>query len=194
MAISKMTFSKKLTRILPIMFIPIVFAYGKKPLTDRLLNIDDPAYYEAVDEMNALPLEEKKNLAGDLEKIYAQRKSFSERANAVSALGDLSHEVPAALPVLKKALADDHQFVRQAALSGLERTGDHSAEMLKLFVKALSDKDKTVQAKALVAIGNFGKDGKSATADLQKFANDKDENIREIAKASLAAVQQPAQK
>ncbi|MGE0616012.1 MAG: HEAT repeat domain-containing protein [Bacteriovoracia bacterium] len=164
------------------------FTVHAKSLTERLLDVNAPEYNEALNEMENLTPKAKRTLVANLTRIVKSERPDEQRANAVSALGDIAREVPEAIPVLFEAVRDKYAPIRQAAVAGLGRSDPTVDGVIYALTRATRDRNKTVRAAAASNLGRHGAAAKTALPALKKLLADEDEAIREIAKTAIGQV------
>lgn len=182
---------RPLIKAMLLLFVSLTVSHSAlaKTMAEKLLDINDPEYNDALNQMQELDAKAKNKLAMELIKAYETSKDNEKRANAVLAVGDLSSEVKEGVPFLIKALDDTYHPTRQAAISGLQRSGAPTPQVVSAVTKKLTDTNSGVQAKALDAMITFGPAAKSAAGEIRKLMNSKDPAMKDLAKSALQAVE-----
>ena len=120
-----------------------------------------------------------------LVKQFSQEKDGSTRANLISAVIH-SRDRNIALPLLKSAMADPHQQVRQVVVNSLTNFGQTSAEGFEAFKLALKDTDQNVRMQAGY-LGHFY--GPKAWEPMESALKGADSNFRVAIVQSLQSSQ-----
>ncbi len=97
----------------------------------------------------------------------------------------LSKIGPAAIPYLRKALADGNTQVRRGSAFALGLMGGKASGAVPDLTKALADAEPVVRALAAEALGKIGQEASSAAADLRKTLDDQDAEVRVNAALAL---------
>lgn len=121
-------------------------AVAQKPLSQRLLDVNDPGYNDALSELQDADIKIKTQTSKDLVQILKSDKNQEFRANAASALGDVCGDVKENItPLIEVGLKDKSKFVRQGSVSALKRCGFTDPRVLTALRAMSKDADKTIQ-------------------------------------------------
>ncbi len=109
------------------------------------------------------------------------------RVAVTAALGTMTNLTPEVVPVLLRALRDEHYTARAmaaASLAGFEPT----PEVVAALTEHISDRSQSVRLACARSLGKFGPAAKSAVPTLLKAAENRPDSIREGALEALKKI------
>lgn len=116
------------------------------------------------------------------------------RAGAVQALGAMGESAGEAVPELVKAMKDENELVRTAAIESLRNLGPDAARAVDSLVPTLSvmlsSENLDISRAAVEILNRMGPAAERAVEDLGKAAadSDRDRDVRRMAAETLAAL------
>jgi HEAT repeat protein len=156
-----------------------------EPLTEALKDQDAGVRVQAAATLGRIDPKRTETMLAFIIRILREGES-RDRLRAAYALGDLKSE--AALAPLGKAVEDDNEEVRSAAVSALRKFGAKAAPAVPALIRALSDRSHPVRAEAAEALAHIGPTAKPAVRALMDALSDDEPDVRWLAAMALGAI------